>query len=286
MRILRRIIGAILFLSSALGLLGFPSDAPTWYRCLRFGGKACPENMPAINVDPQKAWNVGLLLLGLTLLVPGSWWRLLPRRTAESHAAAPPKLERNAPVVLNGFEFYPGRRWLPPARTLRAQVDSAKEEVWALWNTGTEAFQAKILETGQIKKLLLPHPDEVAPQLAGAEGADPDKIRREIVDLTRLAQRIARDNSLPISVMWYRHAPRNTLMIGDPTSRGYETTWLWIEEFQPTTPSDMRSILRLEGRWFPTSCAAFINYYLNTWNHAAVTPPPLTGPDVDRLFRG
>jgi hypothetical protein len=89
LRPLRVIVGTILFLSSALGLLGFPSDAPTWYRCVRFGGKACPENMPVVAVttpDPSKVWNVGLLLLGLALLVPNSWQRLLSRHRARSPA--------------------------------------------------------------------------------------------------------------------------------------------------------------------------------------------------------
>ena len=92
-----------------------------------------------------------------------------------------PTKQLNVPVLVpeRGFEFYPGRDTLPPERQLRAHIESAKDQVWALWNTGTEAFQAKMLETGRIKKLLLPHPDEVASLLAAAEGSSPENGLRD-----------------------------------------------------------------------------------------------------------
>src|SRR5438128_2730714 len=113
-RTARFIVGAILFLSSSAGLLGYPSDAPTWYRCLRYGEKACPESLATLsqmNVDPTKLWNVGLLLLGLALLVPNSWWRLAARGRPEpvvDHPRPEPDARRLKLVVWDCCKGYVG----------------------------------------------------------------------------------------------------------------------------------------------------------------------------------
>ncbi len=80
LRRVRKVFGAILLLSSCLGLLGLPGDIPTWYRCVRFGGTHCPNtlriSMPT--VGGSLLLNVALLLVGVFLLIPQSWWKKLP----------------------------------------------------------------------------------------------------------------------------------------------------------------------------------------------------------------
>jgi hypothetical protein len=79
--------GAILSVSGIAGLLGYPSDAPTWYRCIKYGRAACPDSLAslsAMSVDPTKVWNIAFLLMGLALFIPGSWWRLIGSRRFRS----------------------------------------------------------------------------------------------------------------------------------------------------------------------------------------------------------
>ena len=81
MRAITRMVGGLLWISSALGFLGFPSDAPTWYRCIR-GTAPCPDSLSKIaTADPATVWNVALFGLGTLLLVLPL--RLRPRRQLE-----------------------------------------------------------------------------------------------------------------------------------------------------------------------------------------------------------
>lgn len=108
----KKIIGGLLLASSCFSLAGLPGDIPTWYRCARYGGAYCPATSPL--AMPSLDWSLLLklvmLLVGIALLVPSSWWEYVKgaremRRFIES-------LQFQSPVVMQRPQGEPDRQVL------------------------------------------------------------------------------------------------------------------------------------------------------------------------------
>lgn len=188
------------------------------------------------------------------------------------------KASPDTSVVMNGFEFYPGRGSLPEHRQLRALLASARKEVWAMWNTGAFAARGQLLGTPIIKRILLPHPDNVAPILAAAEAEHADRatIASQIEKLTALAFEVADKENVVVEVRWLTTAPRNTVILGDPLGTN---AWAFVEWFQPGVPEDQRPSVWFTRERFSVLWDFLRDMYLMQWETKSVNP--VWRPSVD-----
>ena len=138
MRFIRRLFASLLVASSAVGLLGYPADAPTWYRCIS-GLKPCPDslvNLPVI--DAAKVWNLTILIVGVLLLIPPPWTRSKRRRlepaTTEFYAAVRTRLLelQHQGLVLN-------------QRIRSLSAEDARNEYQSVVNWGTWVSRVLVL---------------------------------------------------------------------------------------------------------------------------------------------
>src|SRR5258706_15644862 len=132
LRWIKRIVGGIFFISSALGLFGIPADLPTWYRCIRFGDAKCAEALTAWSppVDGSVVFNVASLLIGILLLLSPSRPRLGSRILAYRGALSTGGPDQTKPK--------------PPRD--RFIVDITAEQLMGLYENHTSMQGAKLAE--------------------------------------------------------------------------------------------------------------------------------------------
>lgn len=190
---------------------------------------------------------------------------------AVPESSAPQKpADPNAPILLDGFEFYPDRNHLPGTRRTRAQMEKAEDEICASWNTEQLVLRGEMLKTRNRKRILLPHPEKIAPYLAALEvTATEATIANHIKQLTQLAWKTAEEEHLDVEVRWLTRMPRNTVMLCDP-QRNHG--WAHVELLQPGVPEDLRPVLWFTKSRFPILYAHLLAAFNKQWAHESVDP--------------
>lgn len=163
----------------------------------------------------------------------------------------------------HGVEFYDSREALEKQRTLREQLESAKE-VWGFWRTGTEVYVTQTIQSGRIKRLILPHPQGQGVELmADALGKKKEDFAAEIIKLTKEAIEAR------VSVRWFEGWVGNTLMIGNPHS---ENAWIHVETFFPFSVSKDWPAFRVERQKLQRLFSTLLGSYQQIWDESH--PPP------------
>jgi hypothetical protein len=210
--------------------------------------------------------NIPTISIWLLLPIAGGWvlWLLfaLNQRVRESSQVA---VLPNSPVVLSGFEFYPSRNQLAVHRHLVKNIEAANE-VWLLWNVGTEGGAKNITRTGKITRVLLADPrSEAVGMLAGAINRD----RRDLVSDILVLTKQSLDNRVPVK--WFCTMISDTVTIGNP--RDPSRAWLQLETVLPAVESGDRPALRIERSKFDALFDAVKASYEERWKDSTNVEP-------------
>jgi hypothetical protein len=286
----RGAVALLLGFPSLAGALDFPAGYPTWYRCIRHGAKNCDSIKAAMPVDVMSLllnWDLSRVVyacgfvLAVALLIP--WGRITSIRFRNPVVFHPPAepvpvaaiaIESPSPNTAiiesgGGFEFYPDRNSLPDTRRTRAQMEKAKDEICASWNTGQLVSRGEMLRIPNRKRISLPHPEKIGPYLAALEGTAPAMIAEQIKQLTELAWKTAQEENLTVEVRWLIKMPRNTVMLCDPQRKD---GWAHVELLQPGVPEDLRPTLWFTKSRFPNLYDQVLAAFEKQWAYESVDP--------------
>ena len=164
-------------------------------------------------------------------------------------------------VIGQGFEFYPSRTILSKRRSLLEQIKSSSV-IWALWNTGTQAFVDDALKERHVKKLILPHPERASlDYLAEAVGKDKPDLVSDIYAITKQAIKEG------VEIRWHKGLTGNTMMIGDPYG---PNSWIHLETISSSAAPN-RPSFRIERQPFSELFETLLAEYQSMWDS---TEPP------------
>lgn len=159
------------------------------------------------------------------------------------------------------IEFFDGRDSLSKRYPLSNVLKSA-DTIWALWNTGTQAYVVDAVRSGRIERLILPHVERSSLQfLAYATDKRAEDFKVEIRRLTREAM------GANVSVRWFPGLTGNTLMIGNPRSNN---AWVHVETVVQFTTASDRPSFRLERSKNEHLFTVLLEAYERIWEASQV----------------
>jgi cytidyltransferase-like protein len=136
--------------------------------------------------------------------------------------------------------FYPTRHNLPPL----SEFIKGHREVWAMWVTGEKMAKAGIFDGGNIKRLLLLHPD-----LTG------DTVRQTALEA----------QSHGAEVRWYPERMPFSINICDPYGDGM----VMVEIVVPLLGDELRPTIITDGKTHPELRHNLIKMYETIWRQKA-----------------
>ncbi len=191
-------------------------------------------------------------------------------------------------VVSQGFEFFSSRDNLRRHHPLAQRIKSSST-IWALWNTGAQAYIDNAIKESTIKHLILPHPrqDLAMTSLALLSGRGSQGIIDDIRNITKeaLAKRKEQNEqqSIPIQdrieVKWYSGIITNTIMVGNPKPLSDES-WVQVEPLLSISASERPSFALSYGQTpFKNLFKCLVTAFEDTWSKSK----PLSQEDLDWL---
>ena len=163
-----------------------------------------------------------------------------------------------ATIVHHGFEFNVNRDALSKRRNI-SQILEEADSVWALWNTGQDAWRRHLLRNPKIKRLILPDPHSDAIQLlASGRGRQHHELMTEITFTTNEAKA----GGIPIK--WFFGLIGNTMTFVNPES-GHG--WVQVEVvFAPMESQTCPSFRIDQDGPYRALYDALMDVYNKTWD--------------------
>lgn len=231
---------------------------------------------PMINfilwLSNRPALTTGIIVLLFVVFLLWKTWNETRKQTTlsgrpETSGVEKTSLDKNtgATIIVDDFEFNIDRDALSKRRNLNQILEEA-DCVWALWNTGQDAWRRHLLRNPKIKRLILPDPHSDALQLlASGRGRQHYELVTEITATTGEAK----EGGIP--VRWFFGLIGNTMTFVNPES-GHG--WVQIEVvFAPMDSQTCPSFRVNQDGPYRSLYDALLEVYNKVWDASKPAPP-------------